>query len=855
MSTVKKRFDAKFLKTAREIAKEDAVKGQGGIARMVVGMQFDSEKKHWHYSGDEPTDLELLGVAMKQKKLVINQEVIDEQSNIIPPDTSNTSNPLLFKKFDLTTQPQPQIKDRKIIFKHSRALGDALMFTCGVRDFKLLFPEIQINVDSNFPALWENNPYIDRSITKDTTGVEFYRVGYPLINNANGAALSFHSAFLMDMIAAADFHQPLPMRIGEFTAAFANGRVGDPDMGDTKKNPTAKEPFVSLRNKYNGFCKTFARQWGDLHLTEKEKATSLIKELYGLEKYWVVAPGGKRDCTCKMWDWRRFQQVVNHFENRIKFVVIGKSNHLVEKLNGVIDLTDKFNKDIRGLIPLVYHAEGCVSGVTFLMHLAGAMPPRLNNERKPCVAIYGGREPTNFTAYCNHQILHTNGAFNCCENGGCWQSRVHALQKNADANKRMCHSTEDVSGRTIQNCMNVITSDDVIRAIEKYYDGDIYTYLEHAPKPKAEIKAVTSKEGKEINILASLQSKGGGEQSACKIASILRENGWKVNLHPWATVHDNYKYITNKTSFKDNMVNDMVAGVPLLFYANDQMGEFVNTAQEVVNKSSALIVGVNYVNRPLPTSTWIAKTNKLKAVIFQNEEKKKEWDRDAIGFDATKKIVMFGAIELDKYLEVCPVERKNKDTLVILKHCCADYRKYVTEASVSKGQKIHLWQKNIIKETDIKFYRRLLKDVKNIRFEFMEAHKELIDAFKGESRMVFHKWNAMSVSQFLSRGHIYLYRTSNAWRDQYPRVVAEALAAGLPVLSEPRDGTKDRMDFGNIGFHCVDYDGFLYAIKLLQRKEGYRHHMGMRAKDWARQNLDPRKWVEVIEEVLSGQDV
>ena len=31
--------------------------------------------------------------------------------------------------------------------------------------------------------------------------------------------------------------------------------------------------------------------------------------------------------------------------------------------------------------------------------------------------------------------------------------------------------------------------------------------------------------------------------------------------------------------------------------------------------------------------------------------------------------------------------------------------------------------------------------------------------------------------------------------------------------------------------------------------------MGMRAKDWARRNLDPRKWVEVIEEVLSGQDV
>jgi hypothetical protein len=29
---------------------------------------------------------------------------------------------------------------RKIVFGHHRALGDCLMFTCGVRDFKLAFP-------------------------------------------------------------------------------------------------------------------------------------------------------------------------------------------------------------------------------------------------------------------------------------------------------------------------------------------------------------------------------------------------------------------------------------------------------------------------------------------------------------------------------------------------------------------------------------------------------------------------------------------------------------------------------------------------------------------------------------------
>ena len=144
----------------------------------------------------------------------------------------------------------------------------------------------------------------------------------------------------------------------------------------------------------------------------------------------------------------------------------------------------------------------------------------------------------------------------------------------------------------------------------------------------------------------------------------------------------------------------------------------------------------------------------------------------------------------------------------------------------------------------------MLKDTKNTRFEFMEAHSELVNAFQNEPRMVFHKWNSMDVSDFLSRGHIYLYRTSNAWRDQYPRVVAEALAAGLPVLSEPRDGTKDRIVHGNTGFCCTHYDEFLLAVRTLRRKRDFCYKMGSAAKEWARKNLDPRTWIEVIEELL-----
>lgn len=771
---------------------------------------------------------------------------------------------------------------RKIVFKHSRAIGDALMFTAGIRDFKLLFPYIQVNVESNFSALWDDNPYLNRDIKKGDPGVEFYKVGYPIINNCNNSYMHFTEGFLYNMIAVVDAHERLPMSIGEFTAVFSSGEVGDYDLGKAGADVEGPAVLDALQKKYgtrrhkgglthlpkdlqnvfgrqDKLSSIFGRQRADIYLTEKEKHFSLVKDLYGdYIKYWVVSPGGKSDCTCKIWDWRKFQDVIDYFDGMIKFVVIGKSDHIVEKLKGVIDLTDKFNDDIRGLVSLVYHAEGCVSGVSFLMHLAAAVPPRFKSERKPCVAIYGGREPTSFTAYCNHQILHTNGTFSCCDNGGCWHSRVIPLPTNPKRNTRFCNRPIEVEGRTVPECMNSITAKDVIRGVEKYYDGNIYSYMNPVTNKKKQVSIVempTPKTSdKEINVLASLSSKGGGEQSACKIVELLRKSGWKVNFYPWDKVHENYnkkEFDVSKYSFKGEMSSRMVTGVPLLFYANDQIGAFCREAESIVEKSSAVIVGINYINNELPKCRWLDKTDKLKAVIFQNTEKKEEFEKDRIGFENTKQVVLFGAIDLNRFIEVCPKKREKKDEpLVILKHCVGDYRKYVTEGSVSKGSKIHLWQKKFFKETDVKFYSRLLKDVKNTRFEFMEAHKELIEAFKDEPRMVFHKWNSMDVGEFLARGHIYLYRTSNLWRDQYPRVVAEALTAGLPVLSEPRDGTKDRIVHGVTGFYCCHYDEFLLNVKTLNRKTDLCYEMGNNAKQWAKKNLDPETWIEVIEGVL-----
>src|SRR3990167_6182184 len=63
----------------------------------------------------------------------------------------------------------------EIIFHNRQRIGDMLMFTCGVRDFKAAFPNTKVNILSTCGHIWDHNPNIDRAIQpfyKDSTTLE-----------------------------------------------------------------------------------------------------------------------------------------------------------------------------------------------------------------------------------------------------------------------------------------------------------------------------------------------------------------------------------------------------------------------------------------------------------------------------------------------------------------------------------------------------------------------------------------------------------------------------------------------------------------------------------------------------------
>lgn len=197
--------------------------------------------------------------------------------------------------------------------------------------------------------------------------------------------------------------------------------------------------------------------------------------------FWIIVAGGKGDFTIKWWDSARWQQVVDHFRGKIFFVQVGEAKHWHPPLKNVLDLRGR--TDLRQLVRLVYHAQGVLSPVTMMMHLAAAVEVKGGRPKnRPCVVVAGGREPSQWEAYPHHQFIHMNGALFCCDNGGCWKSRTIPLGDGDEKDKHLCidvvpETAPGMRSLPLPRCMDLITSDEVTRRIEMYFNGGTARYL------------------------------------------------------------------------------------------------------------------------------------------------------------------------------------------------------------------------------------------------------------------------------------------------------------------------------------------------------------------------------------------
>lgn len=322
---------------------------------------------------------------------------------------------------------------KKLLLKSYLSPGDIVTLTACVRDLHKCYPgEYLTDVRTSVPALWEHNPYLT-PLDEGASDVQVIEMNYPLIHQCN-----------------------------ENSKHFLFG-------------------YIEYLNSVLGLHIVPTEFRGDIHLSSQEKIwTSQIEETGYAGPFWIVNAGGKMDFTIKWWDFDRYQEVINHYKKKIQFVQVGESGHEHKHLENVIDLRGR--TDVRQLVRLVYHSQGCLGGVSFLMHLAAAVPTKdTAPTNRPCVVIGGGREPSHWAAYPHHQFIHTIGALKCCSNGGCWKSRAVALNDGTDQDKpeSLCTNTiVHLSPKTkvLPKCMDMISAEDVCKRIEIYFAGGIVSY-------------------------------------------------------------------------------------------------------------------------------------------------------------------------------------------------------------------------------------------------------------------------------------------------------------------------------------------------------------------------------------------
>jgi ADP-heptose:LPS heptosyltransferase len=254
-----------------------------------------------------------------------------------------------------------------LVLKNFQAPGDALVMTAVLRDLHLNYPgKFQTAVETAYPEVFENNPYVTQMKREDSIPVcEFEYGGY--LKNAYRTGQHFISSF----------HAILAEFIGlpiEMTTIYPELYVTDDEVEHVKKKFAIDYPF------------------------------------------WLFNAGCKIDMPIKAYPPMLWESILLNLKGvGVRCIQVGHDHHIHPEFSEDrvhLNLVGKTN-DLREYFALVKLSQGHIGAVSLQMHVTAAL-------RKPCIVLAGGREDFRWEAYPNHQFMHTIGQLPCCMDRGCW---------------------------------------------------------------------------------------------------------------------------------------------------------------------------------------------------------------------------------------------------------------------------------------------------------------------------------------------------------------------------------------------------------------------------------------------------
>lgn len=536
----------------------------------------------------------------------------------------------------------------------------------------------------------------------------------------------------------------------------------------------------------------------DLHLSDWEKDRDpLIKG-----HYWLITAGGKPDFSAKIWPFERWQAVVDSLPE-LTFVQIGEAKHGHLKLQGknVIDFigkTEDADTGLRDLLNLFYHCAGSMGLVSLQMHLAAAFD-------KPCVVVAGAREPAQWEAYSYHRYLHTQGAVRCVKglgfqqaptlNDSCWRAKLEACT----------NQIVQSDGLSVPKCIDMITVDNVVDSINMYYDGG------RLKSTKGDKAVYITKKKPLFKMVCNAHAYIGGERSCVSIIQGMRNAGYSTELIPTKNVCPEFKSALGGGVKITNTISDPCD--ILMFYTNDRVWEFHTPTYEVMNslKATKKYMVLNFRLGKAGQVPW---TMGWDNYFFLNTTLR---DKLLQRIPNAKTSVLAPPVSLDPFLSIQP---KYNQTLHLIRHSSQGDSKYPKDFN------------DVI--------NNIIRVHPTIRLSFMPA-PSFVNPNTPNLRT--YRVNAMPVPDFLATGTCFWYMLPDGYGDMGPRVIVEAMAAGLPVIADNRDGAKDRVT-KETGWLCDTPQEYYNVIENLNHK--VLKEKGEAAKERARVDFDPNNWIKTI---------
>jgi glycosyltransferase involved in cell wall biosynthesis len=329
-----------------------------------------------------------------------------------------------------------------------------------------------------------------------------------------------------------------------------------------------------------------------------------------------------------------------------------------------------------------------------------------------------------------------------------------------------------------------------------------------------------------IRVVFNGRGEGGAENSTHWIMNSFMKMGWNVeyvspNPQPSGTFRRNP--IPN-TLFTSNLEKIKTPCDILLLYTNDWVWEFKNLKEVFTGlRAKRKVMAVNFrlgsVGSGL-TSEWTIGWDNY---LFLNSSLQKAFHEKVIQANSR---AMAPPADLSKYFDIQPDYNSN---LRIVRHSSQGDSKY---------------PKDFNEKLD-----RILTEIPDAHIYLMPApsflRKDLKDNHGIEDRVHCHQRNKPEVKEFLAQGNVFWYNLPEGYHDMGPKVVMESMASGLCVVADNHSGAKDRVT-PETGWLCNNFEEHLQALKLLGAHPETREASGILARERAKEEFLPERWIEEI---------